>query len=123
MGETLTIATNRNPDPQICDTNSVDIEACSNPKNKVRLQDRTDAQPIVKQMVDMFQQWEDNHFGYQRMTSVKQPPAASGNAIPSHEDADYSEDECQSYHGDSSQKDFKKPHTFTDEEKIQFEAV
>ena len=73
-------------------------------------------------MLDMFQLWEKNHVGYQRMTLVNQPAAASETVILCHEDADYSDDEIRSYRGDSSQKDFKEPHAFT-EEKIQFEAA
>ena len=48
MAETLSVATDRNPNPQICDENSVDTEVCSNPKNKALLQNRTDAEPMVQ---------------------------------------------------------------------------
>ena len=121
MAETVTIPDNRNTNPLICDSNTVDTEACTNPKHKALLQNRTDHDPIVKQMVDMFQLWEENHAGYQRMTSVNQP-AASETVIPSHEDADYF-DEIQSYHGGSSRDEVKEPHAFTEEEKNQSEAA
>ena len=100
MAETLTIATNRSPNPQICDSNSFDTEACTNPKHKALLQNRTDPDPIVQRIVDMFQLWEKSHVRYERMTSVNQPAAASETVIPAHEDADYSADECESYHSD-----------------------
>ena len=131
MAETLTIPDNRNTNPQTCDSNTVDTEACTNPKHKALLQSRTNPDPIVKHMVDMFQLWEVNHVGYQRMTSVNQPSAApekpstgqNQTLIPSHEDADYSGGEIRSYNVDSSQKEVKELHTFTKEAKIQFEEA
>ena len=78
---------------------------------------------MVQQMIDLFKKWEDNHVGYQRMTSVIQPSGSSKDRIPPHEDADYSADECESYHGDSEQKNIKERHIFTDEEKAAFEAA
>ena len=124
MAETLSVATDRNPNPQICDDNSVDTEACSNPKNKALLQNRPDAEPMVQHIIDLFKKWEFNHVNYQRMTSVKHPPVSTGERVPPHDDADFSADsECESYHGDSEENRTKERHIFTDNEKAAFEAA
>ena len=121
MAETLSLATDGTPNPQICDENSVDTESNSNPKNKALLQSRSNAEPMVQHMIDLFKTWEDGHVNYQKMTSVIRPSSSSGERIPAHEDADFS-DECMSYNGDAEQNPAKERHHFTDDEKAAFDA-
>ena len=130
MASTLSLVTDAAPIPEICSQEDfeVDVEACTNPKNNALVRCRANAEPMVQSMIDFYKTVETEHKNNQQLTTVN-PPSGSARQAPKtpdvpiapHDNADYSNSECESYYGDSEEA--KPRHIFTDNELAEFEVI